>query len=132
MRSKGSCTIARVKPLSRRKAWLDLRRSNGWTAFVRISRATVPRSRGSSSTGVPAEAAKIAWGLVFFWIIRGHAAEGLRWYEQILRLPSLPPAAESRALVGAAAMWYTQGELVRARTALTRALQLATDSATRT
>jgi predicted ATPase/DNA-binding XRE family transcriptional regulator len=78
--------------------------------------------------GRPAEAADIAWGLVFFWIIRGHAAEGLRWYEQILNLPSLPPAAESRALNGAAAMWYTQGELARARTALTRALTLARDS----
>ena len=48
--------------------------------------------------GRPAEAADIAWGLMFFWVIRGHAAEGLRWYEQILTLPSLPPAAESRAL----------------------------------
>ena len=52
--------------------------------------------------GRPAEASDIAWGLMFFWLIRGHAAEGLRWYEQILNLPSLPPAAESRALVGAA------------------------------
>ena len=75
--------------------------------------------------GRPAEASDIAWGLMFFWVIRGHAAEGLRWYEQILNLPSLPPAAESRALLGAAAMWYTQGELGRARTALTRALALA-------
>jgi predicted ATPase len=74
------------------------------------------------------EAVDIAWGLLFFWIIRGHAAEGLRWYGQILALPSLPPAAESRALVGAAVMWYTQGELARARPALTRALQLALDS----
>ena len=48
--------------------------------------------------GRPAEASDIAWGLMFFWLIRGHAAEGLRWYEQILNLPSLPPAAESRAL----------------------------------
>ena len=30
--------------------------------------------------GRPAEAADIAWGLMFFWLIRGHAAEGLRWY----------------------------------------------------
>ena len=59
---------------------------------------------------------------------RGHAAEGLRWYERILNLPSRPPFAESRALIGAAAMWYTQGELAHARTALTRALQLALDS----
>ena len=78
--------------------------------------------------GRPAEASDIAWGLMFFWVIRGHAAEGLRWYEQILNLPSLPPAAESRALLGAAVMWYTQGELGRARTGLTRALALAHDA----
>ena len=41
--------------------------------------------------GRAAEASDIAWGLMFFWLIRGHAAEGLRWYEQILNLPSLPP-----------------------------------------
>ena len=34
--------------------------------------------------GRAAEASGIAWGLMFFWVIRGHAAEGLRWYEQIL------------------------------------------------
>ena len=78
--------------------------------------------------GRPAEAADIAWGLMYFWVIRGHAAEGLQWYEQILNLPSLPPVPESRALVGAAMMWYTQGELGRARTGLTRALALAHDA----
>ena len=76
----------------------------------------------------PIEAANIAWPLVFFWIIRGRAAEGLGWYERILNLPSLPPFAESRALMGAAVMWYTQGELAQARTALTRAAQLALES----
>ena len=73
----------------------------------------------------PSEASDIAWGLKYFWLIRGHAAEGLRWYEQILRLPTLPPAAESRALVGAATMWFTQGELGHARAGLNRALALA-------
>jgi predicted ATPase/DNA-binding XRE family transcriptional regulator len=75
--------------------------------------------------GRSAEAADIAWGLKYFWLIRGHAAEGLQWYEQILSLPSLPPATELRALAGAAVLWYTQGELGRARTALTRARELA-------
>ena len=75
--------------------------------------------------GRPDEASDIAWALMFFWMIRGHAAEGLRWYEEILNLPYVPPAAESRALVGAALMWFTQGELVRARAALTRAHALA-------
>jgi hypothetical protein len=74
--------------------------------------------------GRPAQASEIAWGLKYFWLIRGHAAEGLQWYEQILSLPSLPPAAESRALGGAAVLWYTQGELGRAGAALDRALTL--------
>ena len=78
--------------------------------------------------GRPAEAIAIAWGLLFFWLIRGHAAEGLWWYEQTLNLPSLPPAAESRALVGAALMCYTRGELGRGRTGLSRALALADDA----
>ena len=81
--------------------------------------------------GRPAEAVDIAWGLMRFWVIRGHAAEGLQWYEQTLNLPSLPPVAESKALVGAAMMWYTQGDLGRARTGLTRALALARAPATR-
>jgi predicted ATPase len=72
-----------------------------------------------------AEAADLAWGLMFFWLIRGHAAEGLRWYEQTLNLPSLPPAAESRALLGAAVMRYTQGEHRLAHSGGTRALALA-------
>jgi predicted ATPase len=75
-------------------------------------------------SGRSAEACDIAWGLKYFWLIRGHAAEGLQWYEQILSLPSLPPAAELRALAGAAVLWYTQGELGRARTGIIRALSL--------
>jgi predicted ATPase/DNA-binding XRE family transcriptional regulator len=71
------------------------------------------------------EAIEIVWALVFFWVIRGHSVEGLRWYEQTLNLPSLPPAAESRALLGSAMMRYTQGEHKRAHTELTRALALA-------
>ena len=73
------------------------------------------------------EAAEIAWRLMFFWLIRGRGAEGLQWYERILDLPSLAPAVESRTLTGAAALWYSRGELARANTALTRALQLAHD-----
>jgi tetratricopeptide (TPR) repeat protein len=73
----------------------------------------------------PAEACDIASGLMAFWLMRGHLSEGLHWYQQTLNLPSLPPAAEARALVGAALMWYTQGELARAETGLTRALSVA-------
>jgi len=75
------------------------------------------------------EAANIAWGLMYFWVIRGHAVEGLQWYEQVLRLRDLPAVPESKALVGAAMMWYSLGDLARARVGLTRALNLARDAA---
>ena len=82
----------------------------------------IERGRGT-------EASDIAWRLMFFWLIRGHAGEGLRWYEQILSLPSLPAAAESKARLGSAIMWFTQGDLGRARDGLTRALAGLDDSA---
>lgn len=77
--------------------------------------------------GRAAHASDIAWHVMWFWVIRGHAVEGLRWYEQILNLPSLPSAAVPRMLVAGAAMSYVQGELESARTALTRARALARD-----
>jgi len=70
-------------------------------------------------------ASDVLWNLMAFWLMRGHLAEGLEWYEQSLSLPSLPPGAESRSLVGAALMWYAQGELGRAAIALERALGIA-------
>lgn len=73
----------------------------------------------------PAEAAQIAWSLMWFWVIRGHAAEGLQWFEQILTCSSLSPAAEARTLVGAAQMSYSQGELDRATKGLDRLFALA-------
>jgi predicted ATPase/DNA-binding XRE family transcriptional regulator len=75
--------------------------------------------------GRPSEASGIGWGLLFYWLIRGHAAEAIEGFEQILSLPSLTPAAEARARVGAALMWFTKGELDRARVGLERALVLA-------
>ena len=75
--------------------------------------------------GRAAEATDIAWGLKYFWLIRGHAPEGLQWYEKIVNLPSIPSSAESRALVGAALMSYSQGDLARIRIADERALALA-------
>jgi hypothetical protein len=75
--------------------------------------------------GRGAEASEIAWALLFFWLIRGHATEGMWWYEQILSLPSLPPAAQLRTLLGAAAAAHSHGELEGARTRLTRAIDLA-------
>ena len=67
----------------------------------------------------------IAWALMFFWLIRGYAAEGLSWYEATLQMPSLPSEAESQARLGAALMRYAQGEHERARSELMLPLALA-------
>jgi predicted ATPase/DNA-binding XRE family transcriptional regulator len=74
------------------------------------------------------EAADITWRLMFFWLIRGRAGEGLQWYQQILGLPDLPAASESRMLVGAAVMSHTSGDLEQARSAASRALALAREA----
>jgi predicted ATPase/DNA-binding XRE family transcriptional regulator len=74
--------------------------------------------------GRSVEASQVALALRYFWLIRGHAAEGLQWYEQILDMPALPAAAESRARLGAGVMWFAHGEYERARQALERALAL--------
>jgi predicted ATPase len=71
------------------------------------------------------EAGELAWRLMFFWLIRGLAAEGRVWHEQVLALPDLTPGDEARALVGAAVMSYTQGDLDGSRARLARALPLA-------
>ncbi|MEP7305728.1 MAG: hypothetical protein ABJA98_09440 [Acidobacteriota bacterium] len=53
-----------------------------------------------------AEASEIVWGLVMFWLVRGHAAEGLRWHEQVLRVPLPTPLVEARLLIGSSLMLY--------------------------
>jgi predicted ATPase/DNA-binding XRE family transcriptional regulator len=77
------------------------------------------------AAGRSTEACHIAWSLFWFWAIRGHAIEGLRWYEQILSSTPLAPAVEATALTGAAGTRYQQGDLHRARADLHRALVLA-------
>jgi len=72
----------------------------------------------------PAEAAAIARGLLLFWLIRGHAAEGVWWYDQILTQP-LAPALEASVLTAASLMTYMQGEPQRGHDKLVRALALA-------
>jgi len=71
------------------------------------------------------EACQIAWALLLFWVIRGHAEEGLRWYTRILEGRPLEGPVEARALTGSGVMLYTQGELARARDVLTKACGVA-------
>jgi predicted ATPase/DNA-binding XRE family transcriptional regulator len=70
------------------------------------------------------DACDVASGLLFFWLIRGHSAEGLRWFDRILNAPSTEPNDQGRAAVGAALMLYAQGNVERPRGLLTRALAL--------
>jgi tetratricopeptide (TPR) repeat protein len=81
--------------------------------------------------GRSVEASTIVYRLFFFWVIRGHASEGLEWYERILAVPSPPPSVEATALIGAAVMRYTRAEFDKSRTAATRALALASSAADR-
>lgn len=97
-------------------AWLNRVRDDLATYRVALS-CLIERGRSN-------EASDILWRLNFFWLIRGHGPEGLRWSEQLLSQPSLPPAAESRALATAGTLCYAQGELDRARRALMRTLDL--------
>jgi hypothetical protein len=76
------------------------------------------------------EACEIVWQLMFFWLIRGHTVEGLRWYEQVTAATALPPSSRAAALAGTSVMWYAQGELVRARDACEQSLMLAAGSTT--
>jgi hypothetical protein len=78
------------------------------------------------------EACLIAYPFRFFWIIRGHAAEGLRWYERILNVSPLPPRVEVRALIGAAMMRYAQGDLPLSRISANRAVAIADSANDRT
>jgi predicted ATPase len=77
-----------------------------------------------------ADAMHIVWSLLFFWFIRGRAAEGLRWFEAILSLPSATILTQSRARTGAAVMCYARGEFDRVRAELREARALTPDTGT--
>jgi len=75
--------------------------------------------------GRPADACGIAFHLMFFWTIRGHATEGLQWFSRLADLPSLTGSGRVSALAGAAVTAYVQGDLDRARDVGERALALS-------
>ena len=74
-----------------------------------------------------ADAADVAWNLLFFWLIRARGIEALQWCQRVLNLPRVPPRTEAKALVGGSVMLFTQGQVVQAREWLTRALALGPD-----
>jgi tetratricopeptide (TPR) repeat protein len=54
-------------------------------------------------------AARLAWALWLFWVMRGHHGEGRRWAEAVLDR-DLAPGLRARAVVAAATMAYGQGD----------------------
>src|SRR5215471_5201926 len=74
--------------------------------------------------GRSSEACDIASQLLFFWLIRGHAAEGLRWYDELAEVRGLPSRTRAKALAGTAVMCYALGDLDRARGAADRSLMM--------
>jgi predicted ATPase/DNA-binding XRE family transcriptional regulator len=80
--------------------------------------------------GRSADACDIVWDLLLFWLIRGHTAEGLHWYDELAATPSLSSPARATALAGAAVMNYAQGDVARARHVAELSLSLSTGSST--
>jgi predicted ATPase/DNA-binding XRE family transcriptional regulator len=74
-----------------------------------------------------ADAADVAWNLLFFWLIRARGIEALQWCQRVLNLPRVPPRTEAKALVAGSVMLFTQGQVDQAREWLTRALALGPD-----
>ncbi|HEX8028439.1 MAG TPA: helix-turn-helix domain-containing protein [Vicinamibacterales bacterium] len=63
------------------------------------------------------DATELAWSLLLFWIMRGHSAEGLQWFEQAQRAVKPGSLADTRSLAGASLLRFTQGDLDGARKA---------------
>jgi predicted ATPase/DNA-binding XRE family transcriptional regulator len=74
-----------------------------------------------------ADAADVAWNLLFFWLIRARGIEALQWCQRVLNLPRIPPRTEAKALVAGSVMWFTQGHAAETREWLTRAVSLGPD-----
>jgi predicted ATPase/class 3 adenylate cyclase len=73
--------------------------------------------RWALETGDAGRAQAAAGALWRFWQQRGHLAEGRRWLEEVLAMPSgqAPTAARAKALAGAGGIaWWTDREPARA------------------
>ncbi|MEO8075425.1 MAG: helix-turn-helix domain-containing protein [Acidobacteriota bacterium] len=93
----------------RQVAWLDRVRDD-----LESHRAVLTWLLGQGRTE---DASGLAWSLVLFWIMRGHSAEGLRWFDEVRQCAVPASVAEAQSLVGAALMRFTQGDMAGARVA---------------
>jgi predicted ATPase/DNA-binding CsgD family transcriptional regulator/transcriptional regulator with XRE-family HTH domain len=71
-------------------------------------------------------ALRLAGAMGFFWIMRGHHAEGLGWLEEALtKAPQGNPATRARGMIYAGRLFVQQHALERAHATLEEALALA-------
>jgi len=73
---------------------------------------------------------RLAAALYWFWLVRGHIAEGRRWVELVLgRISDSGNVARMRLLHGAGVLAWAQGDYERAGTCYQESLELARTSA---
>ncbi|MGH8995533.1 MAG: LuxR C-terminal-related transcriptional regulator [Acidimicrobiales bacterium] len=75
--------------------------------------------------GQPEAAIRMANALARFWYVRGHLAEGRRWFDEALRHPEIDPGLRGRALCAASQLATHLGESDRAERLAQEALECA-------
>lgn len=80
----------------------------------------------SLGSGKVEQAARLAWSLYWYWIIRGNSTEPGEWYQAVLeRSADLPPRLRIKMLVGAGYMASLQRDQSRAERILEESLRLS-------
>ncbi|MDQ6693046.1 MAG: tetratricopeptide repeat protein [Chloroflexota bacterium] len=75
-------------------------------------------------TGETERTLLLSAGLTQFWKMHGHLTEGRNWLEAALAVSSVPTTAHARALMAVGTLASTQGDYVRARTALEESVEM--------
>jgi len=81
----------------------------------------------SINDGRAEDACRLVFGLWRFWQVRGHLAEGGRWCERLLALPTnaVPPLVLMRALEASAGIAYWRGDIATSTDGYAKAAEIA-------
>jgi predicted ATPase len=104
---------------SDQKRWLDLLEGEHDNLRAALESAI--------EDGRTEDGCRLAYALWRFWQVRGHLAEGARWCERILALPTttVPPLVLMRALEASAGIAYWRGDIPTATDGYLRAKVIA-------
>jgi tetratricopeptide (TPR) repeat protein len=104
---------------SDQKRWLDLLEGEHDNLRAALE--------SSIEDGRTEDGCRLAYALWRFWQVRGHLAEGARWCERILALPTttVPPLVLMRALEASAGIAYWRGDIPTATDGYIRAKVIA-------